>query len=157
MCSSDLGHRVLAGSRKLTATTPATLSVGAPGAYDITVVSANRFLRRFTGDLTKAGSAARVSAAYYEGGFERAPALILELANTGKSDLTYTITHTQYSSAGPKSYKIRAGQPEKIVIDPLAGSNGWYDLTITIDGDSTWSQRYSGYLETGEPSITGAA
>jgi phospholipase C len=42
------------------------------------------------------------------------------------------------------------------VIDPLAGSNGWCDLTITIDGDSTWSQRFTGHIETGEPSITGA-
>jgi len=43
-----------------------TLSIGA-GAYDITVVSANRFLRRFTGDLTKAGADAQVTVAYYEG------------------------------------------------------------------------------------------
>jgi phospholipase C len=150
------GQYTVAGSKKLTATTPATLDVGTPGTYDITVVSANRFLRRFTGDLTKAGSAAGVSVAYYEGGFEQAPTLILELANHGKPDLTYTITHTQYPSQGTKSYKVLAGQPEKVVIDPLAGSHGWYDLTITIDGDSTWSQRYTGHLETGEPSITGA-
>ncbi|HSZ43365.1 MAG TPA: phospholipase C, phosphocholine-specific [Trebonia sp.] len=151
------GQYTVAGSKKLSATTPAAVNVGAPGAYDITVVSANRFLRRFTGDLTKAGAAASVSAAYYEGGFELAPTLILELANHGRSDLTYTITHTQYSAERPKSYKVRPGLPERIVIDPLAASSGWYDLTITIDGDSTWSQRYTGHLETGEPSITGAA
>jgi len=29
-------------------------------------------------------------------------------------------------------------------------------VTITIDGDSSWSQRFTGHLETGEPSITGA-
>jgi phospholipase C len=150
------GQFTVAGSKKLTSTTPATLNVGTPGAYDITVVSANRFLRHFTGDLTKSGAAAKVSAAYYEGGFGQAPALILELANNGKPELTYTITHNQYSSQRPESYKVGAGSPEKIVIDPLASSNGWYDVTITIGGDSTWSQRYTGHLEDGAPSITGA-
>ena len=149
------GQYTVAGSRKITASTPATVSIGA-GAYDITVVSANRFLRRFTGDVTKAGANAQVTAGYYEGGFGLAPTLILALANHGKSDLTFTITHNQYSSQRPQSFKVRPGFPEKVVIDPLASSNGWYDVTITIDGDSTWSQRFTGHLETGEPSITGA-
>ena len=150
------GQYTVAGGKKPTATTPATLNLGAPGAYDITVVSANRFLRRFTGDVTKAGAAAQVTAVYYQGGFHRPPALMLTLASDGESDVTFTITHNQYSLQGPKSYEVRAGHHEKIVIDPLASSHGWYDLTITIDSDKTWSQRYTGHLETGGPSITGA-
>jgi phospholipase C len=150
------GQFTVAGSNRFNATSPATVDVGTPGAYDITVVSANRFLRHFTGNLTKAGAAASVSAAYYEGGFENAPTLIFELANHGRSDLTFTITHNQYSSQRPESVKVRPGSLEKIVIDPLAGSFGWYDVTITLDSDSTWSQRYTGHVENGEPSITGA-
>jgi phospholipase C len=149
------GSYTVAPSHKIPSSTAATLNIGT-SAYDITVVSANRFLRRFTGDVTKAGATAKATVSYYEDGFGEGPSLILELASNGTSDLTYTITHTQYSAQGPKSYKVRAGQSEKVVIDPLASSHGWYDLTITIDGDSTWSQRYTGHLETGEPSITGA-
>jgi hypothetical protein len=146
----------VAGSKKLTAATPATLSLGAPGACDITVVSASRFLRRFTGDVTKAGTAAQVTAVCCEGGFDARPALVLKLASHGKPDVTFTITHDQYSTEGPKSCKVRAGRSEKILIGPLASSRGRYDLTITIDSDKTWSQRYTGHLETGGPGITGA-
>ncbi|HWG00790.1 MAG TPA: phospholipase C, phosphocholine-specific [Trebonia sp.] len=151
------GQYTVGASRKLPAAAAATLNVGKAGAYDITVVSANRFLRHFTGDLGTAGAAAKVSAVYYEGGFGAGPALILELGNEGRQDLTFTVTHNQYSAQGPKSYRVRAGRAEKIVLDPLAGSFGWYDVTITIDGDSSWSQRFTGHLENGEPSITGAA
>jgi phospholipase C len=40
-------------------------------------------------------------------------------------------------------------------VDPLASSNGWYDLTVTISGDGSWSRRYIGHLEDGTNSITG--
>jgi phospholipase C len=99
---------------------------------------------------------AQVSVAYYEGGFGSAPTLILELASHAESALTFTIAHNQYSSERPQTWKVGPGSPEKVVIDPLASSHGWYDVTITIDGDSSWSQRFTGHLETGEPSITGA-
>jgi phospholipase C len=41
------------------------------------------------------------------------------------------------------------------VADPLATGNGWYDLSVTISGDASWSRRYIGHLEDGEASITG--
>jgi phospholipase C len=28
-------------------------------------------------------------------------------------------------------------------------------VTVTIDADASWSQRFTGHLENGEPSITG--
>jgi phospholipase C len=150
------GQYTVAGSRKSTATTPATINIGPPGPYDITVVSANRFLRRFTGNTTTAGSAAGVTASYYEGGFGAAPMLILRLVNNGSHDMTFTITHNQYSAEGPKSYRVRAGQHERLVIEPRAHSFGWYDLTVTVDSDQAWSQRFTGHLENGRPSVTGA-
>jgi phospholipase C len=41
------------------------------------------------------------------------------------------------------------------VTDPLAASNGWYDLSVTLGGDDSWSRRYVGHLENGQASITG--
>jgi hypothetical protein len=35
------------------------------------------------------------------------------------------------------------------------GSGGWYDLTVTASTDASWSQRFVGHLENGQPSITG--
>jgi phospholipase C len=149
------GAYTVAPSQKIPSSQAARLDL-ASSAYDITVASANRFLRRFTGDLTAAGRNAGVNVAYYEGGFGAAPALVIDLANRGSSRLAYTITHNQYSAQAPKSYTVSAGKSAKVVLDPLAGSHGWYDLTITLDGDSAWSQRYTGHLENGQPSITGS-
>jgi phospholipase C len=150
------GQYTVAGSRRPGTNSAATVNIGSPGPYDITVVSANRFLRRFTGNTSTAGAAAQVSVAYYQGGFGLAPTLFVNLANNGAADLTYTITHNQYSAEGPKSYRVRAGQQQRLVVDPLAHSSGWYDLTLTIDSDPAWSQRFTGHVENGKPSITGA-
>jgi phospholipase C len=37
----------------------------------------------------------------------------------------------------------------------VKASEGWYDLTVTISGDASWSQRYTGHLENGKHSISG--
>ncbi|MGW2251538.1 hypothetical protein ACWCXH_15220 [Kitasatospora sp. NPDC001660] len=40
---------------------------------------------------------------------------------------------------------------------PPAGApgEGWYDFTVTVDADGSWSQRFTGHLETGAPSVSG--
>lgn len=78
---------------------------------------------------TAAGAAAQVSVAYYQGGFGAQPALFIGLANNGTADLTYTLTHHQYSADGPRTYQVRPGHQQRLVVDPLAHSFGWYDLT----------------------------
>ncbi|MFD0528401.1 hypothetical protein ACFQ1I_17290 [Kitasatospora arboriphila] len=37
----------------------------------------------------------------------------------------------------------------------MAYNNGWYDFTVTVDSDPTWSQRFTGHLETGAASVSG--
>src|SRR5712691_59839 len=84
------GQYTVAGSRKdRDASTQAAVTVRSKAAYDITVVSANRFLRRFTGDVTKPGAALKVTASYYAHGFDDKPKLILELDNNSGSDVTF--------------------------------------------------------------------
>ncbi len=150
------GQYTVAPTQKVTAKTAATLAIGAAGAYDITVVSANRFLRRFTGDTTKAGAAARVAASFYTGGFARQPKLNLELSNGGNSNVTFTVTHNHYSKAKPATYKVRPGDSATFTFEAIARTGGWYDVTVTISGDSTWSQRFTGHIENGSNSVTGS-
>ena len=40
-------------------------------------------------------------------------------------------------------------------LDPISTSNGWYDVTVTVSSDSSWSQRFTGHLENGSASVTG--
>ena len=50
---------------------------------------------------------------------------------------------------------MRAHSSATYEADPVATSDGWYDVTVTISGDTSWSRRYTGHLETGGPSVTG--
>jgi phospholipase C len=149
------GQHTVAPSRWIGASTAAAAPVGASGDYDITVVGPNRFLRRFAGNVSTAGATALVTADYYAEGGDLRPTLTLTLANAGTADVTFTVTQAHYCADPARSYRVPAGQRAACRLDPLATAGGWYDLTVTIDADPCWSQRFTGHLETGEPSVTG--
>jgi phospholipase C len=129
-------------------------------AYDITVVGPNRFLRRYTGDVTSAGVSASVEAVYYDAlAFLPVllvePKLALRLKNESGAHVTFTITFNNYSTREPQHVAVRARDVGTWVLDSCLEADGWYDLTITLSSDASWSQRLTGHLETGRPSITG--
>jgi phospholipase C len=125
------------------------------GTYDLTVVGPNRFLRHFTGDVSATGVTAQVTALYYQGGFGPKPMLALKLTNSGEETLTFTVTSNYYSKEPARTYHVHAHSSATHVVDPLAASNGWYDLSVTVSGDGSWLRRYIGHLEDGMASTTG--
>ncbi|MEE1785868.1 phospholipase C, phosphocholine-specific [Streptomyces sp. SP17BM10] len=125
------------------------------GKYDLTVVGANRFLRRFTGDATAAGKNAAVTASYAVEPGTGKLAVYVKLANTGSTALTFTIASNNYRTDGPWTYRVPAGASTSDFFNAVAHNNGWYDFTVTVDADSSWSQRFTGHLETGAPSVSG--
>ena len=94
-----------------------------------------------------------VTASYYRQG--RGPTLTLTLANRGTAGVTFTVTACAYSTGEPLTYQVPAGGSAEHCTDPVRDSGGWYDLHVTIDSDTAWSQRFTGHLETGAPSVTG--
>jgi phospholipase C len=134
-------------------TVSGTIRLGAD-RYDLTVVGPNRFLRRFTGDLTAAGKSAQVHAAYYRNGFSARPRLILTLVNDGPQSVTFTVAPNHYSTAPAKTYHVHPHSRATHEVDPLT-SHGWYDLSVTLGGDASWSRRLVGHLEDGADSVTG--
>jgi phospholipase C len=77
------------------------------------------------------------------------------MTNTGTSSVTFTITSNNYTTEGPWTYKVAAGATVNTYFSAVANTNGWYDFTITISGDTSWTRRYTGHLENGSASITG--
>jgi len=124
------------------------------GKYDLTVVGPNRFLRHFTGDTAVSADTAQVRAEY-EGTSGEHPTLSLRLANTGKQTVTFTVTSNNYASDRPRTYRVAPHGHITHAVDPLKHSHGWYDLSVTVSTDPSWSRRYIGHLENGEASITG--
>ncbi|HUZ56048.1 MAG TPA: phospholipase C, phosphocholine-specific [Streptosporangiaceae bacterium] len=139
-------------------TIPGSAEIGAgrgDGKYDLTLAGPNRFLRHFTGDVSAPGATALVTATYYRGGFGTKPMLALKLTNNGEEAVTFTVTPHYYSNEPARTYHVPAHGSATNVVDPLAHSNGWYDLSVTISGDDSWSRRYIGHLEYGRASTTG--
>ena len=102
-----------------------------------------------------AGAAAAVEANYFAEGFAPLPLLTLTLTNGGESAVTFTVRANNYSHAPAQTYHVPAGKFLIHEIDPVRTASGWYDVTVTVSSDSTWSQRFTGHLENGQPSITG--
>ncbi|HEX5120170.1 MAG TPA: phospholipase C, phosphocholine-specific [Pseudonocardiaceae bacterium] len=134
-------------------TTPGTVAI-ANGPYDLTVVGPNRFLRHFTGDVTVAGLTAEVEARFFDAPFTLPPHLLFDLINTGRHAVTFTVTANQYSKQHPKSVTVRAHGRETELLDGFL-SHSWYDVTVTLSGDRSWTRRYAGHIEDGNDSVTG--
>ncbi|WP_432989472.1 phosphocholine-specific phospholipase C [Dactylosporangium sp. CA-233914] len=125
------------------------------GQYDLSMVGPNRFLRRFIGNATTAGKDAFVSSYYAVASNTGKQAIWFRMKNTSASAMTFTITSNQYRTDGPWTYRVGAGQTVDDWFNAVAYNNGWYDFTITVDVDRAWSQRFTGHIETGTPSVSG--
>ena len=125
------------------------------GKYDLTCVGPNRFLRRFTGNTTTAGKSTEVVTTYAAAPDTGETAIWFAMTNTSTTAVTFTITSTNYRTDGPWTYAVAAGATVKDYFNAVAYQNGWYDFTVTVSGDSSWSRRCTGHIETGAASITG--
>jgi phospholipase C len=117
----------------LTGTWP--LSAG----QNVQVHGPNGFFRQFTGagpDIAAAASGANVG---------------LRITNTSKAPVELTVSEA-YSG---KSFNVpvRPGGLAPMVIQTDQGQ-GWYDITVTVHGDSVYLRRLAGHVETGKPSIS---
>lgn len=125
------------------------------GAYDLTMTGPNRFLRRFQGNATTAGQHAEVTSRYAVSPNLGEQSLWLTMTNTGTASVTFTVTSNHYRGDGPWTYQVAAGASVSDYFNQVAYCDGWYDFTITVSGDTAWSRRFTGHIETGAPSVTG--
>jgi phospholipase C len=125
------------------------------GSYDLTVIGPNRFLRRFAGDLNNAGKNCSVTSSYADDPVSGQLAIYFALTNSGSGPVTFTITANNYTTEGPWTYKVAAGATVNTYFSAVATTQGWYDFTITLSGDTSWVRRYTGHLENGGTSVTG--
>jgi phospholipase C len=128
----------------------------AKGAYDVSVYGPNGFLREFRGNSTTAaqvtmalaGSTARELA-----GSTARPTLRLIISSGGGPALTAR-TIDEVGGAPPRTIVVAAGASHTEELDPLATGDGWYDLSVTVDGDPAYVRRFAGHLEDGRPSFS---
>ncbi|MGW3309361.1 phosphocholine-specific phospholipase C [Streptomyces sp. NPDC001073] len=125
------------------------------GKYDITMVGPNRFLRRFQGDATKAGKSGEVSTRYAVEPGTGKLAIYFRMTNSAAASVKFSITSNHYRGDGPWTYTVAAGASTEDFFNAVAYQGGWYDFTVTVDSDATWSRRFTGHLESGAASVSG--
>lgn len=77
------------------------------------------------------------------------------MTNTSASAVTFTITANNYRGDGPWTYQVAPGTAVSDYFNAVALAQGWYDFTVTVSSDSSWSRRATGHLETGTVSVSG--
>jgi phospholipase C len=113
------------------------------------VYGPNGFYRLFKGNDEDAGLNILLG---YETETDDIPTgnVVLQLKNNGNSSLSIDIRDNAYK-APSITKQLNANAQQNVVMD-LSKNFGWYDLSITVNGNSMFEKRYAGHLETGKES-----
>ncbi|QRP46876.1 alkaline phosphatase family protein [Amycolatopsis sp. FDAARGOS 1241] len=108
------------------------------GEYAFSIYSNDGFVRSFAGRVSPNGTDPRVETDL----LQREQQVKLTLHNDGPKPVTYTLTAHDYRG-GTRRVTVRGGKHE-VVAWPT--ENGYYDVVVTVDSDSSWTQRYAGRI-----------
>ena len=111
------------------------------GDYDLTVLGANGFLRRFAGQVVPTGqdsTGVPAVTATTAGG-----KLTLTLSNAGATQVRFTMSRNQFAGSSKTTY-VDQGKSTKVTW-PL--QDGWYDVTVTANVGTGFSYRFAGRIE----------
>lgn len=114
----------------------------AGGRYHLTVHGPNGFFREFKGGADDPVVHLRVTPA--------GNGLVVSASGRGN---TFDVRLSDMSYGLPSQTVQLGGRQQRAAID-VSGSNGWYDVKITVRDFPTFMHRFAGHVEDGKPSIT---
>lgn len=131
------------------------LSLFEGSSYDVRVFGPNGFYREFRGGAEKPGI--RLRCDYERDAKDPTQArrgLTLLGGEAAKGEkVKISLVDNAYGAAPVQREVVLESGKVAHTLD-LSKSEGWYDITLTIDGVQGFSQRYAGRVETGEDGIT---
>ncbi|WP_265447120.1 phosphocholine-specific phospholipase C [Flexivirga meconopsidis] len=139
VAGAPFSYTVEAG-RELTASWPVAAS------YDVQVHGPGGFWQRLTGG---SGSEPQVQVRQEGNGVGR---LIVQVTGPAERALTVRV-RDNYGHTKDVRRHTPAGKRTQVVTS-TGSTQGWYDLTITVDGDDTWGRQVAGRVETGRASVS---
>lgn len=116
--------------------------------YDLSVYGPNGFFRGFKGAVSGTHRANLDVRAVYD---ENSNAITLEISNRA-SHVARASVLSAYTSRNT-DVVLGPGESESKRW-PLRRAYGWYDLIITVAGDTLFEYRFAGHAENGEDSIS---
>jgi phospholipase C len=108
--------------------------------YDLAIHGPNGFLVEAAGNTLTAGVEARLS-------LGSGPKLKLTVTNSRPLPIKIGVGGGPGFSVGPFG-------SHEVTLDPLAKDHGWYDISLSLNGQPSWRRRFAGHLENGRPSRT---
>ena len=121
--------------------------------YHLSVVGPNGFLREFGGSLAVATATGGARPEAWLNADPAAGAVDIVLSNLdGGRSATFRVSDNAYGRAAT-SHVVAAGQQQTVRVS-VAGSYGWYDLSVSCDFDTQYLRRMAGRVENGSASRT---
>jgi phospholipase C len=121
------------------------------GKYDLSVFGPNGFLRQFKGTVSRAAAIDLDVDVRYDSDDSE---IILRVTNQARTSTRVKIV-SAYDNRTVVEVLPRGKGLEKRL--SLKSSFGWYDLTVTADGDAGFLRRVAGHLENGRDSLSDPA
>ena len=126
-----------------------TWNVGS--SYNLSVYGPNGFVRFFNGSIGSGAAALSVRSRY---GTDGGVSIEWKITNQGAQGSAVTILNA-YS--GESSTEFLEPHDDSEGEASLGKFHGWYDLIVTVAGDSTFKYRLAGHVETGKDSFSDPA
>lgn len=126
-----------------------TWTVSPDGTYDLAVHGPNGYLRACKGTL---GGAALAQISVDTTVERSRQTLKVELVNLGTTSVRLVFTDG-YSGEKLRHHHLEPMEAHGLNLE-TAERGGWYDLTIEVEGDSSFHYQLAGHIENGRDSIT---
>ncbi|MBG6236188.1 phospholipase C [Pedobacter sp. CAN_A7] len=117
--------------------------------YELQCYGANGFFRSFKGTKSTLPLTVKVTAEMLS---RKKASGSIEIIILSPQDQIITLTDNSYGLA-LETLTIHGGNTFRYLLDPVK-SHGWYDFTVAIKGNTSFSQQYAGRIETGKDSIS---
>lgn len=119
--------------------------------YDLWILGPNGFHRTFKGHLAKI--AQREALPEIRVCMEECdPKMFLKVRHDGKQAVKLIVKANAYLPN--KTWVIETATTEKELSWDMSEFGGWYDFTVTIENEPSYSRRFAGRIETNEDSIS---
>lgn len=82
--------------------------------------------------------------------------VLLSFANRGSAALEVAFADGYGNQGGRGSFRLRPGTSLEQSVSTARG-RGWYDVSVTVEGDSAYLRRFAGHVETGRPGVSDPA
>jgi phospholipase C len=116
--------------------------------YDLSVCGPNGFFRAFKGRVS---GQHRANLEVKEASNRHDEGITLDIANRSSRFVSVNV-FDRYTNRR-KELRLEAGETESNTW-PLSRTRGWYDLTVSIEGDTQFEYHFAGHVETEEDSIS---